>query len=245
MINLNVTLTYKAYIFISFVILTNLKDIALRFPKQKNGKRSAKYSRSINHDVRLFIVVPRRATQSESLFRLDITLVSSEWMGFLHAARSLEHLRERWAARDFVAAPIGFFARNASRRGIGAVCGSDLAGCLSLRPSRVPDRFANSSLICRKAHLLWASAGSGARRLGSAGGRRIVSKQGTQRVHRRGRQAMMHGNGFWDENGEMYPLDFLGGGGGAEWAAATGRKRKGTLDTLAKAPSPWRRTEGF
>lgn len=42
---------------------------------------------------------------------------------------------------------------------------------------------------------------------------RNVSKQGTQRVHRHRRQAMIYGNGFWDENGEMYPLDFLGGGG--------------------------------
>lgn len=39
---------------------------------------------------------------------------------------------------------------------------------------------------------------------------------------------MMYGNGARDENGEMYPLDFLGGGVSA--------RGKGTVDTLAVSP---------
>lgn len=59
---------------------------------------------------------------------------------------------------------------------------------------------------------------------------RNVSKQGrTQEAGARDRRRpMMYGNGARDENGEMYPLDFLGGGVSA--------RGKGTVDTLAVSP---------
>lgn len=71
-------------------------------------------------------------------------------------------------------------------------------------------------------------SGGAARLKGSR--ERKVSKQGrTQEVGARGRRRpMIYGNGARDENGEMYPLDFLGGGLSA--------RGKGTVDTLAMSP---------